>query len=93
MQHFPRLLRMPAVCDATGLGITKIYDQIKHGLFPPQIKLTERNSAWPAHEVAAVNAARIAGKSDAEIKTLVKKLVVARASLPALVNRGEPAAA
>ena len=35
---------------------------------------------WPAHEVAALNAARIAGKSDDEIRILVQQLESARKS-------------
>ncbi len=35
-------------------------------------------SAGPAHEVAALNAARIAGKTDEEIRALVVKLEAAR---------------
>jgi prophage regulatory protein len=70
-----RLLRLPAVLDLTGLRTTSIYGQAKTGLFPPPVKLTERCSAWPEHEVAQVNAARIAGKSEAEIRKLVAQLV------------------
>ncbi len=33
---------------------------------------------WPAREVAAVNAARIAGKTDAEVRALVASLELAR---------------
>jgi prophage regulatory protein len=33
---------------------------------------------WPASEVAALNAARISGKSNSEIRDLVMKLVAAR---------------
>jgi prophage regulatory protein len=47
------------------------------------VKLTERCSAWPEHEVAQVNAARIAGKSDAEIRKLVAQLVSQRQQLQA----------
>ncbi len=35
---------------------------------------------WPSGEVAALNAARIAGKTDEEIRTLVVKLEAARKS-------------
>jgi len=37
-----------------------------------------RTVGWPAHEVAALNAARIAGKPDAEIHSLVAQLEAAR---------------
>jgi len=37
-----------------------------------------RTGCWPAHEVAALNAARIAGKPDADIRALVLTLEAAR---------------
>lgn len=37
-----------------------------------------RQTGWPSSEVAAINAARIAGKSDEEIRELVLKLEAAR---------------
>jgi prophage regulatory protein len=33
---------------------------------------------WPSDEVAAINAARIAGKTDEEVRALVAKLEVSR---------------
>jgi prophage regulatory protein len=34
-----RLLRLPQVTQLTGLGPTDIYQQIKHGTFPPSVPL------------------------------------------------------
>jgi prophage regulatory protein len=85
-----RLLRLPAVCDLTGLRVTKIYDDAKAGLFPPPIKVTERCSVWPEYEIAAMNRARIAGKSRAEIRELVAQLVAARTQ-PLAVSGGAAA--
>lgn len=73
-----RLVRLPRARDLTGLGTTSIYAQIGRGLFPPAVRLTARCVAWPESEIAALNAARIAGKSDVEIKQLVRELVAAR---------------
>jgi prophage regulatory protein len=42
------------------------------------VGLGGRAVGWPAHEVAALNAARIAGKPDAEIRALVTTLEMAR---------------
>jgi prophage regulatory protein len=81
-----RLLKLPQVKDRTGYKDTTVYGQAKAGLFPPPVKLTPRSSGWPEHEVSAVIAARIAGKTDAEIKVLVTSLVAARASLLAQVT-------
>lgn len=47
-----RLLRLPQVKAMVGLGTTAIYDKIKKGEFPPQIKLG-RLSGWVEAEVQA----------------------------------------
>jgi prophage regulatory protein len=87
-----RLLRLPDVESLSGLKATSIYGMGKSGLFPPPIKLTTRSSAWPEHEIAAVNAARIAGHTDTEIKALVRRLVAARSTLPAQTAESTAAA-
>jgi len=42
------------------------------------VSLGGRAVGWPAHEVAALNTARIAGRSDAEVRDLLVKLEAAR---------------
>ena len=68
------LLRLPAVMSATGQARSTLYLRIKQRLMTPPVKLGERCAAWPAHEVAAINTARIAGKSDEQIRELVTQL-------------------
>lgn len=51
------------------------YSDIKDGLMTPPVRLGENSVAWPEHEITAINTARIAGKSNDEIKTLVADLV------------------
>lgn len=68
------LLRLPAVMTATGLSRSTLYLRIKQRLMTPPVKLGERCAAWPSHEVSAINSARIAGKSEAEIRELVSQL-------------------
>lgn len=80
LQRIPRLIRLPEVMDAMGLRSTAIYAKVKDGLLTPPIKLTERSSAWPESEIAALNAAIIAGKSTEELRQLVKQLVAARSN-------------
>jgi prophage regulatory protein len=74
----PRLLQLPEVCKVTGLGVTSIYGHVKRGLYTPPVKLSVRSSAWPENEVAAINAARVSGKSNDEIRALVLQLVKQR---------------
>lgn len=73
------LLRLPAVMERTGLARPTVYLRAKQGLFPRPVKLGSRMAAWPENEVAAINAARIAGKSDDEIRQLVVRLERERA--------------
>jgi len=72
------ILRLPAVKMSTGLARSTIYLRIAQGLFPRPISLGARAVGWPAHEVEALNTARIAGKPDQEIQELVRKLETAR---------------
>lgn len=72
------LLRLPAVKAESGLARSTIYHRITQGLWTEPVLLGDRCVAWPAHEVEALNAARIAGASNDEIRALVQRLHKAR---------------
>jgi len=72
------ILRMPDTRSQSGYSRSTIYLRIAQGLWTKQISLGPRAVGWPSSEVAALNAARIAGKSDEEIRALVLKLEAAR---------------
>ena len=72
------LLRRPRVEQASGLCRSTLYARIATGLYPTPVRLGPRAVGWPASEVAALNAARIAGRSDTEIHALVVTLHSAR---------------
>lgn len=74
------ILRTRAVLDARGIEKSQHYLDVQNGLFTPPVKLGARASGWPQSEVAALNAARIAGKSKDQIRELVKKLEADRAA-------------
>ena len=76
------ILRMPAVKAETGhRSHASIYNAIRAGLFTKPVPIGERAVGWPDNEVLAINAARIAGKSEAEIRELVSRLHAKRADL------------
>ena len=75
------ILRLPTVKNQSGYSRSTIYLRVTQGLWTKQIVLGPRCIGWPADEVAALNAARIAGKTDAEIRELVARLHAKRASL------------
>lgn len=74
------ILRLPAVKAQSGASRSTIYLRIQQGLWPKPVKLGPRSVGWPASEVSALNAARIAGMVDTEIRALVATLEAARKS-------------
>ena len=72
------LYRRPIVEQVTGYSRSNLYRKIKAGLFVKPIPIGGERVAWAANEIAAINKARIAGKSDEEIKALVIELELAR---------------
>ena len=72
------IFRLPAVKSESGYSRSTIYLRISQGLWTKPVSLGARAVGWPADEVAALNAARIAGKTDEEIRSLVVKLEAAR---------------
>lgn len=74
------ILRMPAVKAETGhRSHASIYNAVRAGLFTKPVPIGERAVGWPDSEVRAINAARIAGQSDTEIRELVNLLHAKRA--------------
>ena len=74
------ILRFPDVKTSSGLPKSTLYLRISQGLWTRPISLGVRTVGWPANEIAALNAARIAGKSDDEVRELVAQLEAARKS-------------
>ncbi len=68
------ILRFPAVKSESGLSRSTIYLRITQGLWTKPVSLGPRAVGWPSGDVVAINAARIAGKTDKEIRALVVKL-------------------
>lgn len=46
-----RIVRLPEVEKLTGMNYVAIYDQIKKGLFPKQVRLTTRTVGWRMSEI------------------------------------------
>lgn len=74
-------LRLRRVLDTRGIEKSQQYLDIKNGLFTPPIKLGAQAVGWPGREVAALNAARVAGKSNEQIRALVQQLIAFRLTL------------
>ena len=72
------ILRRKQVEAATGYSKSTIYLRIAEGLFVKPVSIGARAVGFPAGEVEAINAARIAGRPDDDIRKLVSKLQAAR---------------
>lgn len=73
-----KLLKLPKVLELTASARSTTYKNIHAGLMVPPVRLGVNSVAFPENEVLAINAARIAGKSDDEIRQLVAKMVADR---------------
>jgi prophage regulatory protein len=74
------ILRLPAVLRERGRSRSAHYLDIQEGLFTHPVSIGARAVGWPSDEVAALNAARIAGKTEEQIRALVVALEAARKS-------------
>jgi prophage regulatory protein len=70
--------RLPAVQHKSGLSRSTIYLRISQGLWTKPVSLGGRAIGWPDDETDTLIAARIAGKTNDEIRELVKALHAAR---------------
>jgi len=54
-----RFIRLPEVMSKTGLGRASIYRYIDMDRFPKPVKIGDRASAWPEHEIDEWLVARV----------------------------------
>lgn len=67
-------MRRPAIESLFGTSCSTIYREISLGTFPKAVKISARSVGWPSGEIEKINAARLAGKSDDEIREIVAKI-------------------
>jgi prophage regulatory protein len=70
--------RMPTTVSKSGNSRSTIYLRITQGLWTKPVKLGPRMVGWPSSENDALIEARIAGRSDDEIRALVITLEATR---------------
>ena len=58
---------------------TSVENAVKNGMLTRPVLIGARSVGWPSDEIEAINAARIAGKTDDEIRALVEYLQGQRA--------------
>ena len=76
------ILRLPEVKRVLGhRSDASVYNAIRDGLFTTGVAIGQRAKGWPDYEPQAIAAARVAGKSDGQIRELVQALHAKRAEL------------
>ncbi|WP_426149074.1 helix-turn-helix transcriptional regulator [Polaromonas sp. DSR2-3-2] len=68
-------LNLAQVKRCVGISRSAIYDAVKAGWLPPNIKVGRRSARWLAHEIMAVQQAIAAGASTDALCELVRTLV------------------
>jgi prophage regulatory protein len=73
-----KVIRKPEIKHLNGLSNTSYFEQIKKGLVVPFFSIGARAVAVYEDEIITVTTARAAGKSDDEIRKIVKALIKQR---------------
>ncbi len=73
-----RILRLPEVLERTGFSKSTLQTRIQTGLWVPSVSLGARSIGFVEHEIDALLAALINGKTDDEIKSLIETLIKKR---------------
>lgn len=87
------ILRLSGTSAALGDSRSTVYRHVDDELLTRQIRLGRRCVGWPAHEIEAIAAARIAGWTDDQIRGLVRRLTAARATIDPDMVASSPAEA
>ena len=81
------ILRLPEVKRVLGYRAdASVYNAIRAGLFTNGVAIGQRARGWPDYEAQSIASARVAGKSDEEIRELVQVLHTKRNELPILIS-------
>ena len=83
-----KIQRLPTFQTELGLSRSSVYLLMSKGLLPKPFQISSRAVAWLSHETDAIIAARIAGKSDDEIRELVTELMSQRSKTETQINGG-----
>lgn len=76
-----KIIRKPEALKYMGLSSSTFHNYINQGLIVAPVSLGARSSGYPLYEIKIINAARIAGKNDDEIRLIVQQLMKDRKKL------------
>ena len=75
----PNYVRPKDACrQLGGMGLSTLYAHMDRGLFVKPVALSRRFVVFPQDDVTAIINARLAGKSDEDVRQLVAELMAKR---------------
>ena len=72
------IIRLPRVIDRIGRRRSAIYADIQRGVITRPVAIGRRSVGWPADEIDIIIGARVAGRGEDELRTIVERLHAAR---------------
>ena len=73
-------MKFDKVTEVMAMSRSTLRLRVKQGLMTPPLRISDRCTVWPEHEISAINGARVAQKSNDEIRELVRQLQQERAT-------------
>ncbi|MFN3723663.1 MAG: helix-turn-helix transcriptional regulator [Paracoccaceae bacterium] len=75
----PNYVRPKDACrQLGGMGLSTLYAHIDRGMFPKPVALSRRFVVFPQENVTAIINARLAGKTDEDVRQLVSEIMEKR---------------
>jgi prophage regulatory protein len=75
----PNYVRPKDACrQLGGMGLSTLYAHIDRGMFPKPVALSRRFVVFPQEDVTAIINARLAGKTDEDVRQLVSEIMEKR---------------
>ena len=79
----PHFLRPAQLAARRSISQTTVWRNVNRGILPHPVQISVNAVGFPVAEIDALDAAVIAGKTDDELRALVKDLELARAAAAA----------
>ena len=76
--EMPKIMKLTETLPLRGIGRSAHYLEVKKGVWTPPVRCGCRGAGWPEPEVKILSGARIAGKSDEDMREIVSDLLEAR---------------
>lgn len=71
---YPKLIRLSEVLDRYPVSRSTLYKQIKQGVFPRPIQISDRSVAWIESEISQILFAKIQDRGTEDTRRLVSAL-------------------